>query len=64
MRNPLKIIWIVLGFICLGLGTIGVVLLNFADSSVLYGNIILFCKEFRKIASMVYRNKTIQKTFG
>ena len=26
MRNPLKIIWIVLGFICLGLGTIGVVL--------------------------------------
>jgi len=26
VRNPLKIIWIVLGFICLGLGTIGVVL--------------------------------------
>ena len=26
MRNPLKIFWILLGFLCLGLGTIGVVL--------------------------------------
>ena len=26
MRNPLKIIWIILGFLCLGLGTIGIVL--------------------------------------
>ena len=26
MNNPLKIFWVVLGFICLGLGTIGIVL--------------------------------------
>lgn len=26
MKNPLKLLWIVLGFICLGLGTIGIVL--------------------------------------
>ena len=26
MRNPLKIFWILLGFLCLGLGTIGIVL--------------------------------------
>ena len=26
MENPLKIVWIVLGFLCLGLGTIGIVL--------------------------------------
>ena len=26
MKNPLKVIWIVLGFLCLGLGTIGIVL--------------------------------------
>lgn len=26
MRNPLKLVWIVLGFLCLGLGTIGIVL--------------------------------------
>ena len=26
MKNPLKIVWIVLGFLCLGLGTIGIVL--------------------------------------
>ena len=23
MKNPLKVVWIVLGFLCLGLGTIG-----------------------------------------
>ena len=26
MRNPLRLVWIVLGFLCLGLGTIGIVL--------------------------------------
>lgn len=26
MKNPLKVVWIVLGFLCLGLGTIGIVL--------------------------------------
>ncbi|MGN0151353.1 MAG: YbaN family protein [Wujia sp.] len=25
-RNPLRIIWIILGFICLGLGTVGIIL--------------------------------------
>ena len=25
-KNPLKIVWIVLGFLCLGLGTVGIVL--------------------------------------
>ena len=26
MKNPLRVVWIVLGFLCLGLGTIGIVL--------------------------------------
>lgn len=26
MKNPLKILWVMLGFLCLGLGTVGVVL--------------------------------------
>ena len=26
MKNPLKILWIVLGFLCLAFGTVGVVL--------------------------------------
>ena len=26
MKNPLKVFWVVLGFICLGLGTIGIAL--------------------------------------
>ena len=26
LRNPLRLVWIVLGFLCLGLGTIGIVL--------------------------------------
>jgi len=25
-KNPLKIVWIVFGFLCLGLGTVGIVL--------------------------------------
>ena len=26
MKNPIKILWLILGFVCLGLGTIGVIL--------------------------------------
>ena len=35
MENPLKIVWIVLGFLCLGLGTIGIVTSYSANRSVL-----------------------------
>ena len=45
-KNPLKIVWIVLGFLCLGLGTVGIVLPIRANRSILYGNTILLCKEF------------------
>lgn len=37
---------------------------DFADSSVLYGNTILFCKKFRKTPFMVSWNKFIKKTSG
>lgn len=25
MKNPIKIVWITIGFLCLGLGTVGIV---------------------------------------
>ena len=59
MKNPLKVIWIVLGFLCLGLGTIGICTSYSANRSVLYGNTVLLCKEFKEIARLVCRNKFI-----
>lgn len=50
MKNPLKVVWIVLGFICLGLGTIGIVLPILPTCSVLYGNAVLLCQEFKETA--------------
>ena len=32
---------------------------NPANSSVLYGNIILFCKKFREASQLVYRNRPL-----
>ena len=59
MKHSLKIFWMILGFLCLGLGTVGIILPILADSSVLYGNSILFCKKFRKTPFMVSWNKFI-----
>lgn len=58
-KKPLKIVWIVLGFLCLGLGTVGIVLPILPTRSVLYGNTILLCKEFQEAARLVHRNEFI-----
>lgn len=49
MKNPLKVVWIVLGFLCLGLGTIGIVL-PILPTVPLYGNAVLLCQEFKETA--------------
>ena len=54
MRNPLRIFWILLGFLCLGLGTIGIVL-----PILLYGNAVLLRKKLGTAPYLVYRNRPL-----
>ena len=44
-KNPLRIFWIVLGFLCLGLGTVGVVLPYPSYSTLLHGHGVLLCEK-------------------
>lgn len=43
----MKIIWILLGFISLILGTLGIVLPILPTVPFFYGNFVLFCEKFR-----------------
>ena len=56
-KNPLKIVWIVFGFLCLGLGTVGIVLPILP--TVPFYMATLFCKEFQEAARLVHRNEFI-----
>lgn len=48
-RNPLRIFWIVLGFICLGLGTLGVVLPILPTVPSYMATVFCFTKSSRKL---------------
>ena len=48
-RNPLRILWIVLGFICLGLGTLGVVLPILPTVPFYMATVFCFTKSSRKL---------------
>ena len=61
-KNPMNIIWMLLGFLCLAFGTIGIVLPILP--TVLYGNRILLCKELGKVTYLVSVNRSLQKTSG
>lgn len=49
MKNPLKIFWIILGFICLGLGTIGVALPILPTVPFYMATVFCFAKSSQKL---------------
>ena len=49
MKNPLKIVWIVLGFLCLGLGTIGIVLPILPTVPFYMATLFCFAKSSKKL---------------
>ena len=65
MKHSLKIFWMNIGIFVSGTWYGRYHTADFADSSVLYGNSILFCKKFRKTPFMVSWNKIyIKKASG
>lgn len=48
-KNPLRIIWIVLGFVCLGLGTVGVVLPILPTVPFYMATVFCFAKSSKKL---------------
>ena len=49
MKNPLKIVWIVLGFLCLGLGMIGIVLPILPTVPFYMATLFCFAKSSKKL---------------
>ena len=49
MKNPLKVVWIVLGFLCLGLGTIGLVLPILPTVPFYMATLFCFAKSSKKL---------------
>ena len=49
MRNPLKIFWILLGFLCLGLGTVGIVLPILPTVPFYMGTLFCFAKSSERL---------------
>ena len=61
MRNPLKIFWILLGFLCLGLGTIGIVLPILPTVPFYMATLFCFAKSSERLHNLVYRNRPFIK---
>ena len=60
-KNPLRIIWIVLGFICLGLGTIGVVLPVLPTVPFYMATVFCFAKSSKRLHSWFIRTNLYKK---
>ncbi|MGN1192908.1 MAG: YbaN family protein [Dorea sp.] len=60
-QNPLKLLWIILGFLCLGLGTIGVLLPILPTVPFYMATVFCFAKSSRKlhdwfVGTKLYKN--------
>lgn len=60
-KNPLKIIWIVLGFLSLGLGTIGIILPILPTVPFYMATLFCFAKSSQKLHDWFIRTKLYQK---
>ena len=58
-KNPLRILWLILGFAAIGIGVVGVVLAGTSNTLSLLASFCL-AKGSEKVPYMVYRHKTIQ----
>lgn len=61
MKNPLKLFWIILGFLCLGLGTVGVVLPILPTVPFYMATVFCFAKSSRKLHSWFLGTRLYQK---
>ena len=48
-KNPLKVIWVILGFVCLGLGTMGIVFPVLPTVPFYMATVFCFAKSSRKL---------------
>lgn len=60
-RNPLRIIWIALGFLCLGLGTVGVVLPILPTVPFYMATVFCFAKSSKKLHDWFVGTKLYKK---
>lgn len=60
-KNPLKLLWIILGFLCLGLGTIGVVLPILPTVPFYMATVFCFAKSSRRLHDWFIGTKLYQK---
>lgn len=58
-RNPLKLLWLLLGLLCLALGTVGVALPIIPSVPFLSGDGVLLCQKLSKAALLVSGNKAV-----
>ena len=61
MRNPLKIFWILLGFLCLGLGTVGIVLPILPTVPFYMGTLFCFAKSSERLLYKKHLDSFVQK---
>ena len=61
MNNPLKIFWVVLGFICLGLGTIGIALPILPTVPFYMATVFCFAKSSKKLHDWFIGTKLYKK---
>lgn len=61
MKNPLKIVWVVAGFLCLGLGTIGIVLPILPTVPFYMATVFCFAKSSRKLHNWFLGTKLYKK---